>query len=86
MKDKKVLVTGAGTGLGREIALEFARQGAVVVLHYSHDSDGAESAVKEIQSAGGSAKAIKADFNEVEQAIQLTSSAIDFMGGLDVLV
>ncbi len=86
MKDKKVLVTGAGTGLGREIALEFARQGAVVVLHYSHDSDGAESAVKEIQSAGGSAKAIKADFNEVDQAIKLTSSAIDFMGGLDVLV
>jgi NAD(P)-dependent dehydrogenase (short-subunit alcohol dehydrogenase family) len=86
MNGKKVLVTGAGTGLGREIALEFARQGAVVVLHYSHDSDEAESAVKEIQSAGGNAKAIKADFNEVEQAIQLTSSAIDFMGGLDVLV
>ena len=86
MEGKKVLVTGSGTGLGREIALEFARQGATVVLHYSHSSDGAESAVKEIQSAGGIAKAIKADFSEVDQAIQLTLDAIDFMGGLDVLV
>ncbi|MCX6221532.1 MAG: glucose 1-dehydrogenase [Bacteroidia bacterium] len=86
MEGKKVLVTGSGTGLGREIALEFARQGAAVVLHYSHSSDGAESAVKEIQSAGGRAKAIKADFSEVDQAIQLTVDAIDFLGGLDVLV
>ena len=86
MEGEKVLVTGSGTGLGREIALEFARQGATVVLHYSHSSDGAESAVKEIQSAGGIAKAIKADFSEVDQAIQLTLDAIDFMGGLDVLV
>ena len=86
LKGKKVLVTGSGTGLGREIALEFARHGAVVVLHYFRETDGAESAVKEIQAAGGKAKAIKADFNEIDQAIKLTISAIDFMDGLDVLV
>lgn len=86
MENKKVLVTGAGTGLGREIALEFARQGAIVVLHYSRSSDGADSAVREIQAAGGRAKAIQADFNVVDEAIQLTSAAIEFMGGMDVLV
>jgi NAD(P)-dependent dehydrogenase (short-subunit alcohol dehydrogenase family) len=86
MKNKKVLVTGSGTGLGREIALEFARQGAVVVLHYSQSIDGANSAVKEIQQAGGKATAFKADLRDVEQAIQLAKDAIHFMDGLDVLV
>jgi glucose 1-dehydrogenase len=86
MKDKKVLVTGSGTGLGREIALEFARQGAVVALHYSHSVDGAKSALKEIESAGGKATIIKADLREVSEAKKLTLNAIDFLGGLDVLV
>jgi NAD(P)-dependent dehydrogenase (short-subunit alcohol dehydrogenase family) len=86
MKDKKVLVTGSGTGLGREIALEFARQGASVVLHYAHSDDGAKSALKEIQFNGGKATAVKADLSDVAQAIKLAEDAIKFLGGLDVLV
>ncbi len=63
MKDKKVLITGSGTGIGREVALEIARQGATVVLHYAHSADGAVSVVEEIRSAGGKVTAIKADNN-----------------------
>ncbi len=40
MKGKRVLVTGAGTGIGRGVALEFAGEGASVVLHYSHSREG----------------------------------------------
>lgn len=86
MPGKKVLVTGAGTGIGRGVALEFAREGAAVVLHYSNSREGADSAVAEIQNAGGTACALKADFRDAEQARSLPAQAADFLGGLDILV
>ena len=52
MQGKRVLVSGSATGLGREIALEFARQGADVVLHYSHGYDGVLTARDEIRGMG----------------------------------
>lgn len=83
---KKVLITGSGTGIGRGVALEFARQGAAVVLHYSHSDRGAKSAVEEIRSQGGKAEAIQANFNVTEEARKLGEKAVAFLGGLDVLV
>lgn len=86
MINKRVLVTGSGTGIGREVAIEFARAGASVALHYSHEAEGANLAVDEIRCAGGKAQAFSADFNDIEQALQLVRNAIGFLGGLDVLV
>ncbi len=83
---KRVLVTGSGTGIGREIALEFARQGADVALHYSHHDAGARSAVQEIQALGRRAAAFQADFNDVAQVQSLGRQAINFLGGIDCLV
>jgi len=86
MEGKRVLVTGAGTGIGRGVALEFAKEGATVALHYSHSATGAESAVQEILKAGGKAKAFKADFTQVDPVRQLAKEVVDFLGGLDVLI
>jgi len=83
---KRALVTGSGTGIGREIALEFARQGADVVLHYGHSSRGAESAVEEIKAMKVRSTALRADFGKVEEAVSLGERAIEFLGGIDCLV
>ncbi len=83
---KRALVSGSGTGIGREIALEFARQGADVVLHYAHSDAGAKSAVDEIIKIGRRAAAFKADFDNVDDVEALGKSALDFLGGVDCLV
>ncbi len=86
LQGKRALVTGSGTGLGREIALEFARQGADVVLHYSKSAKGANSAVGEIQAMGRRATAFRADLSQVEACFDLVDKAVDFLGGIDILM
>jgi NAD(P)-dependent dehydrogenase (short-subunit alcohol dehydrogenase family) len=86
MEGKRVLVTGAGTGIGRGIALEFGRSGADVVLHYSASSEGANSAIQEITGMGRRALAIGGDFRRIEAVREVGQAACDFLGGIDVLV
>lgn len=83
---KKALVTGSGTGIGREIALEFARQGADVVLHYAHAVAGANTAVEEIKAMGRQATVFKADFDDVQAVMKLGEQALEFLGRVDCLV
>lgn len=86
LEGKRALVTGSGTGIGHDIALEFARQGADVVLHYSQSAAGAEEGVEQIKAMGRKAAAFKANFADVSQVRELGRQAIDFLGGIDCLV
>jgi NAD(P)-dependent dehydrogenase (short-subunit alcohol dehydrogenase family) len=89
-----VIVTGAGRGLGRAHALEFARQGAKVVVNdlgvsLAGEGGGSEPAhevVAEIKKMGGEAVANGADIADFAQAGALVKQAIDTFGGLDVVV
>ena len=89
-----VIVTGAGRGIGRGHALEFARQGAKVVVNdLGVEGDGAggseapaHEVVAEIEAAGGEAIAHGADVADWEQAGSLVQTTIDTFGGLDVVV
>lgn len=82
----RALVTGSGTGIGREIALEFARQGADVVLHYAHAEGGARSAVSEIRAMGRRVDVFQADFGSIDEVRQLADQATAFLGGIDCLI
>lgn len=86
MQGKRVLVTGAGTGIGKGIALAFAQAGAAVAVHYSHSATGADAVVREVRAGGGKAAAFNADFREVEPLRAMARAALQFLGGLDVLV
>lgn len=86
MKNKRVLVTGAGTGIGREVALEFARRGANVAFHFSSSPAGAVSGAEEAALLGVQAKAFQADFSDLAQVARLAEEAHEFLGGIDVLV
>jgi len=86
MKGKGALVTGAGTGIGREVALEMGREGAAVVLHYAHSAQGATSAVAELEARGVKALAVQADLASVDEVRRLAAESLEFLDGLDALV
>ena len=93
-KDRVVIITGAGRGIGREYALEFARQGAKVVVNdLGSQGDGsgaatgpAQEVVAEIQALGGEALANTDDVADWEGAKRMVDAAVATFGGLDVVV
>jgi glucose 1-dehydrogenase len=84
---RRALVTGAATGIGRSTAGRLAADGAAVVVNYVGPSDSADSAVKEIEDAGGRALAIAADVSNEEQVGAMFARAREELGGpVDLLV
>jgi glucose 1-dehydrogenase/3-oxoacyl-[acyl-carrier protein] reductase len=83
---KLALVTGAGMGIGQGIALELARQGAAVGIHYANSGDGARDTAARIQADGGTAHVFQADLADVDACLGLVDAAAGTLGGLDILV
>lgn len=86
LQDRTAVVTGAGTGMGRAIALSLAREGARVVINYSRSKAEAEEAVAEIRASGGTAVAVAADVSKNEDSARLMETAVREFGRLDYLV
>lgn len=86
LKDKIALVTGSSRGVGRAVALGFAKEGANVVVNYTSNEKAAKEAVKAIESMGSKAVAVKADVAQKSDAENLVATALDTFGGLDILV
>lgn len=83
---KQVVVTGAGRGIGRELALACAGQGARVLVHYGHARTEAESVVAQIEAAGGQALLVQADLAHKEEALKLVEQARALLGTVDVWI
>ena len=86
LKDKVAIVTGASGGIGRAIAERLAEEGAVVVVNYGKNADGAKEVVAGIESRGGKAVAIQADMGKVADARRLVQTTMRRFGRLDILV
>jgi 3-oxoacyl-[acyl-carrier protein] reductase len=86
LAERVALVTGGSRGIGRAIALDFARQGAKVVVNYNQKADAAQEVVSLITGMGGQAIAVQADVANLEQATALVKAAADAYGQLDILV
>jgi 3-oxoacyl-[acyl-carrier protein] reductase len=86
LADRWALVTGAGRGFGRSIALGLAREGAHVGLHYNTSREGAESAASEIRALGRKAFTVQADLTSWDEIRRLAQETFERVPRLDVLV
>jgi 3-oxoacyl-[acyl-carrier protein] reductase len=86
LKDKVAVVTGGGTGLGREISLDLAREGAHVVVIYSRSEKEAAATVADLQKLGSKAAAVKADVSKGSEVTSLIEKVMGDYGRIDVLV
>ena len=83
---RRALVTGAGSGIGRAIALRLAEEGADVVVHYHANAAGAEEVAATVAALGARALVVQADVRDAAAVEAMVARAAQAWGGLDVLV
>ncbi|MGW5095452.1 SDR family NAD(P)-dependent oxidoreductase [Streptomyces nodosus] len=83
---KTALVTGSARGIGKAIALRFAKLGANIVINYSSDTANGEQALKEVREHGGQAIAVQADISEAADVDRLFAEAVQRFGSVDIVV
>lgn len=83
---KVALVTGSGTGIGKGTAIELAKRGVKIAVHYNSSDKGALDTQSQIDEAGGESMIVQADVSDKSQIETMVSSIADAWGGIDILV
>ena len=84
---RKAVVTGGDSGIGRAVAIAFAREGADVLISYlPEEEEDAQTTVRHVEQAGRKAVTVPGDVRSEEQCRQIIATAVDQLGGIDILV
>jgi NAD(P)-dependent dehydrogenase (short-subunit alcohol dehydrogenase family) len=85
LENKRVLVTGAASGMGRAMAVAMAGEGAIVAVHARDRQKSAET-VQEIARRGGKAHPVEADLTNSAETAAMCAAAVKALGGMDIIV
>src|SRR5579885_609964 len=86
LDNKVAIVTGSDSGIGRGIAIEFAKQGATVVVNYVHNQQKAQEVLQTIEKNNGKVLVLQADVSQVQQAQGLIQQTVEHFNRLDIIV
>ncbi|MCM3356964.1 MULTISPECIES: 3-oxoacyl-[acyl-carrier-protein] reductase [unclassified Psychrobacillus] len=86
LEGKSAIVTGASRGIGKDIAIYLANEGAKVVVNYSGSKEKAEAVVEEIKARGGIAFAAQANIDQADDVQRLVKQTLEVFGSIDILV
>lgn len=86
LENKVIIVTGSSKGIGKEIAIQLAKNGAKVIVNHSNSETEAQDTVDTIVNNGGAAIAVKADVSQKDEVIKLFDKTIETYGKVNVLI
>jgi 3-oxoacyl-[acyl-carrier protein] reductase len=86
LSGKVALVTGASRGIGRNIAVELVKSGAIVAVNYNRNEEGAVETLRLIKDSGGYAIAVKGDISSYKESRDIIDQVVSKLGNIDILV
>jgi len=86
LNDKVAIVTGAGSGIGRAIAIKFAQEGANIVIVYSRNDANANESARMVEEIGSKALVIKCDISNTDAVREMVDRVVEYFGRIDCLV
>ena len=86
LQGKKTIITGADSGIGRAVAIAFAREGADVLISYLNEHDDAQETAKWVEAAGRRAVLVSGDLADAAHCREVVARAVQEFGRVDVLV
>ena len=86
LQDKVAIITGGDSGIGKAVALDFAKEGATVVIAYLEEDTDALHTEQEVEALGGKVLLLKGNIREEDFCKKIAATALEQFGGIDILV